>query len=333
MSSSALVISLDFELHWGVLDRRTIESYRANLAGTRAAIAAMLELFEEFSVEATWATVGFLFCESKQELIDMLPETRPRYENPALCPYRILDTVGADEQEAPYHFAPSVLRQIAATPGQEIATHTFSHYYCLEPGQDAACFRADLQAAVRIAAQKGYEIESIVFPRNQMNPAYEGILAEAGIKTFRGSPAAWMHESAAAAGETRVRRAARLADSYLPLANASVLHAWPQSGSKSGPNHEPAELMNVCGSHFLRPYQARFRGAEPVRLRRIQQLLDQAAASGQMYHLWWHPHNFGVHLKENIAFLREILKHFNWLRDTRGMQSYSMKGYRESVLY
>src|SRR5690606_22612734 len=142
--------------------------------------------------------------------------------------------------------------------GQEIATHTFSHYYCLEPGQDIACFRADLQAAIQIAAQKGYEIQSIVFPRNQMNPAYESVLAEAGIKTYRGSPAAWMHESAAAAGETRVRRAARLVDSYLPLANSSVLHSLPEGGPESG----SAELMNVCGSHFLRPYQVRFRGAE-----------------------------------------------------------------------
>jgi hypothetical protein len=32
--------------------------------------------------------------------------------------------------------------------------------------------------------------------------------------------------------------------------------------------------------------------------------------------LWWHPHNFGADLNENVAFLVEILKHYAGLRDT-----------------
>ena len=58
----ALVISLDFELHWGVRDKRPVDGpYRENLLGAREAIPQMLDLFEEFGVAATWATVGFLF--------------------------------------------------------------------------------------------------------------------------------------------------------------------------------------------------------------------------------------------------------------------------------
>src|SRR5262245_13071649 len=57
----ALVISLDFELHWGVRDKRPVDgSYRENLLGAREAIPRMLDLFEEFGIAATWATVGFL---------------------------------------------------------------------------------------------------------------------------------------------------------------------------------------------------------------------------------------------------------------------------------
>ncbi len=322
-NSSSFVISLDFELHWGVFDHSTVNDYRANLEGTRAAITAILELFEEFSIEATWATVGFLFCESKEELLSMLPEVRPQYQNPALNPYRILDEIGENEQDGPYHFAPSVIRQIADTPGQEIATHTFSHYYCLEPGQDIECFRADIQAAMKIAAARGHDIKSIVFPRNQMNPDYKSVLAEAGIVAYRDSPKAWMHESSAAAGETGVRRAARLLDSYIPLTKSAMLHNLSDR-SEAGP-------VNVSGSHFLRPYNARKRIAEPLRLRRIIQLLDQAAATNKMYHLWWHPHNFGINLKENILFLRQILKHFNMLRDTKNMKSQSMASYAEDI--
>src|SRR5450755_2842539 len=85
----AFVISLDFELHWGVRDRPSSSvSYRANLMGARVAIPGMLDLFEEFNVAATWATVGFLFANSRREMEEYSPAIRPVYENPQLDPYR-----------------------------------------------------------------------------------------------------------------------------------------------------------------------------------------------------------------------------------------------------
>ncbi len=50
-----------------------------------------------------------------------------------------------------------------ADTGQEIASRTFAHYYCLEPGQDAA----DLEAARAIAAAQGLATRTLVLPRNQ----------------------------------------------------------------------------------------------------------------------------------------------------------------------
>ena len=75
----ALVISLDFELHWGVRDKCAPDgSYRENLLGARKAVPAMLDLFEEFDIAATWATVGFLFAESRQEREAFSPNARPQ---------------------------------------------------------------------------------------------------------------------------------------------------------------------------------------------------------------------------------------------------------------
>ena len=53
---------------------------------------------------------------------------------------------------------------IKNTRGQEIATHTFSHYYCLEEGQDIQSFESDLKKALEIAKNNGCLIKSIVFP-------------------------------------------------------------------------------------------------------------------------------------------------------------------------
>jgi hypothetical protein len=63
------VISLDYELMWGVRDHATRESYGPNVLGGRQAIPAMLDLFHRRGIRATWAAVGALLCESKDELL------------------------------------------------------------------------------------------------------------------------------------------------------------------------------------------------------------------------------------------------------------------------
>ena len=45
--AGAFVISLDFELFWGVRDSKSLADYGANILGVRQAIPAMLELFCE----------------------------------------------------------------------------------------------------------------------------------------------------------------------------------------------------------------------------------------------------------------------------------------------
>ncbi|MHA1528665.1 MAG: hypothetical protein ACTSVG_06570 [Alphaproteobacteria bacterium] len=165
-SRGGFVISLDFELMWGVRDKRTIANYGANILGARQAVPRLLELFARHRLGCTWATVGMLFFEDRAALRAALPELRPGYAARNLSPYDDLDRIGETERDDPYHFALSLIRQIAATPGQEVATHTFSHFYCLEPGQTVAEFGADLAAARTAAKAIGITLESIVFPRN-----------------------------------------------------------------------------------------------------------------------------------------------------------------------
>ena len=59
MANSSLVISLDFELMWGVFD--TIGArYTENLSGALEAVPLLLELFAKNEISATWASVGLL---------------------------------------------------------------------------------------------------------------------------------------------------------------------------------------------------------------------------------------------------------------------------------
>ena len=116
----------------GARDKRTTADYGANILGARRAIPALLDLFAARQIRCTWATVGFLFCADKDELMASFPPQLPRYRDRRLSPYDDLADLGRDEESDPYRYGLSLLRQIQSRPGQEIATHTFSHYYCLE---------------------------------------------------------------------------------------------------------------------------------------------------------------------------------------------------------
>lgn len=311
----ALVVSLDFEIHWGVRDRVAVDGpYRDHLLGVRSAVPQMLALFQEFGVSATWATVGFLFARGAEEMRSFSPACRPAYQNERLQPYA--EPVGRDEDEDPFHFAPSLIDQVSRAPGQEVATHTFSHYYCLEPGQDRDAFRADLAAALAIARARGIRLQSIVFPRNQHNPAYDDLLVEAGITCYRGNQNAWMYRATGERGNNLRVRSARLADAFLPVGGSHTV-PWKHIRRTAG-------VCNVPASHLVRPVSRRLSALEPLRLRRITADVERAAADGRVVHLWWHPHNFGVRTAENIAFLRQILEVFASCRERFGMQSLTM---------
>lgn len=49
-----------------------------------------------------------------------------------------------------------------------------------------------------------------------------------------------------------------------------------------------------------------------------------AAKTGNNYHLWWHPHNFGENVAENLKQLREIIDYFNVLKSKFGFESAAM---------
>ena len=315
---SSFVISLDFELHWGVCDRdNALTEYRSNLLNTRRVIPRLLDLFEEFDVRATWATVGFLFCESKAELREHLPDERPQYANRRLSAYEYLDLVGDNEEDDPLHFAPSLIEKIADTDGQELASHTLSHYYCLEKGQTTEAFEADIEQAVRLARRRGVELKSLVFPRNQLNPRYLPILKRHGFHTYRGTPPAWMYEPRPGSDENLAHRGLRLLDAYLPLTD-------PTTENSSDVMVEDQTPINVAANRFLRPYFPSLRRLEEIRLRRIKNEMAEAARNQAAYHLWWHPHNFGAHIEENFDFLRRILDYQHLLDRQYGMPSMTM---------
>ena len=310
----AFVISLDFELHWGVRDHEPPHGpYRPNLLGARKAIPRLLQLFDRYGVSATWAIVGFLFAGSREERRKFEPALRPCYYDQALDAYA--EPTGEGEEDDPLHYAPSLIEQIRRCPHQEIGTHTFSHFYCREPGQTIEAFQADLNSATAIAAARGIHFRSFVFPRNQINPDYLGAIRDSGIICYRGAERGWMHRGITRHERTLGLRLARLGDTYIDISGNRIVR-WDEILEANG-------LCNVRASRFLWPYKPGLKGLEQRRLKRTIDQVKLAAAIDAVFHIWFHPHNFGIHLEENLQVLEAILQAFAFARERYGMRSLS----------
>ncbi len=308
-----LTISLDFELFWGMRDKKIIPEYQENLAGVSFAIDEILNKFKEYNIHATWASVGFLFYENADDLKKNIPKSLPNYDHKHLNPY---DYISDNQLEKKYHFAPEIIKKIINTPNQEIGTHTMSHYYCLEKGQTKHEFFDDLTKAIETIKEKtNSNTYSLVFPRNQWNKEYLTVLSDLNILCYRGNESSWIYNAVNEEDESKTRRAVRLLDSYLNI-----------SGHNTYTLKELAvdTPFNIPSSRFLRPVSKKLSFAEPLRLRRIKKAMTYAAKNKELFHLWWHPHNFGADPESNIAFLDEILKHYKFLENKYGMTSLSM---------
>lgn len=310
MSQPTLIISLDFELFWGMQDVVSLEAYKDNILGVRKAIPMMLEMFRNKGIHATWAAVGYLFGDNSEDTAKYFPELRPGYKNEKLSTYACFDNIGKGEHTEDCYYAYDLIKAISLVPGQEIGSHTFSHYYCREEGQTVEQFAADMKAAKAIAAAKGFDLKSVVFPRNQSLPEYTRVLSELGFVAYRDEENDWIHE------KIRFKpllRALRLLDVYLPLTGQCC--------------HEPKiedGIVNLIGSRMYKPFFRPLAFMERLKLNRIKKQMKYAAKNGKVFHLWWHPHNVGIHNELHMKQLEEIIEYYEALRSKYGMRSLNM---------
>ncbi|WP_255247509.1 polysaccharide deacetylase family protein [Paucisalibacillus globulus] len=309
------VISLDLELNWGVFDVFTIQQYRNNLLGAREVVPELLKKFNQDNIHATWGIVGFLFFSNKDDLLKEVPDKVPSYDDMTLSAYQHIQQIGENEIEDPFHYGSQLIHLIKQFPNQEIATHTFSHYYCLAKGQCADNFETDLSKAITVAKKHHLSIQTIIFPRNQINQNYLTICKKHGVTRYRGCENHWLYKITGKQ-DNPIKRLMRLLDSYMNLSGQHI-YDLDELIQKD-------DVINIPSSRFLRPYSKRLRGLEPLKLRRIKIAMEKAAKERKLYHLWWHPHNFGADLEESMKMLDKIITHYQMLNDRYGMESVHM---------
>ncbi|MFC3880930.1 polysaccharide deacetylase family protein [Algoriphagus namhaensis] len=314
MNPGIFTISLDFELLWGIFDKVGATYKPEYFSNTRALIPKMLERFAKAEVEVTWATVGMLFAENEEEWESYSPEYQPSYRDPRFSAYHWVKENGIRPE---VHFAPELIKLILEIPGQELGSHSFAHYYTLMRGQSAEQFRQDLRATQRIATHKfGVTLDSLVFPRNHLNELYLTLCKEEGYEQVRGNPKNWYWQETQ--HESFSKKLFRSADCFFPVGERT---SFPLDEVKQYPD----EPIILPASRILRPFAKSNALMNYTRLNRVKAEMSLAAEKGEGYHLWWHPHNFGIDPEASLRELDDILLHFTRLKETLGFQSMSMR--------
>lgn len=311
-NNGSFTISLDFELFWGVRDKRLLVDYRENLEGVWTVIPKILDLFNKYEIHTTWAIVGFLFFKDSKELQKNFPSILPMYKKNNLSSYPYIKDM-ENLFENKLHFAKELIELIKNTSNQEVASHTFSHFYMLEENSAKESFIKDTKSFMDISEKEKLKIKSIVLPRNQINKNSFNILKDHGITIYRGNPEHWAYKDGDVNKDFK-KKVLRFLDTYVNL-----------SGYKTSLPIEDNGIYNVKSSIFLRPYSRTFSLLENLKLRRIKNSMLHAAKNGENFHLWWHPHNFGINQEENLKNLEEILLYFHFLKEKYNMKSKTMK--------
>ncbi len=292
MSRGALCISIDLELAWGIWDKPSAEYHRLCAEKERAVVNALLKLFASRAIPATWAIVGRLLGKSG--------------EAPT-----------ATEFGERIWSAPDLVDAIRdASPAHDIGSHGFAHIYFQESDRDRV--REDLRSARRMHDEHGLRFDSFVFPRNQV--AHLDLLADAGIKVFRGIDVGWHTATRERLGKLP-GRAANLVDKLLPIPPAVV-----------EPKAHPYGLVELPGSMLLLGRNGVRRLVRPEIAEMKAKLgLRRAARHGGIFHLWFHPSNFYRETDVQLRVLQKILDEACAMRDRAAIDIRPMASFAQGT--
>lgn len=249
MMKPTVTISIDLELAWGNWDN--LEPYHIGHVekSERMITTRLLEIFDRYDISVTWAFVAALLDE---------------------------DSAKNMPGDMKLWYAPDIIDKIRrAKVNHELGSHGGRHRY-FDVMTDAEA-REDILFAQHIHRSQGIPLRSFVYPRNKV--AKTGLLAEHGIKVYRGEDIAW-HQSIRNR-QVHLGRLANLADKFLPIAPETVMPLRDK------------EMCNIPGSMLFLGRGGVRRFIHPsTMLSKLQKGVNAALHKNEVFHLWFHPSNF-----------------------------------------
>lgn len=271
-----VTISLDTELAWGCFDTVGVETHQPAYEHTRSVICRLCTLLSGYRIPATWAVVAHLLddCPTGRDPHSNLPD--PRFD-------WINDWYGSlpcrTDVDRNLWFAPDVVEMVQrCDPPQEIGLHGYSHMIL---GEDVCCpaaADAEIERAISVFREAGLRPESFIFPRNYVG--YRNVLRDHGINVYRAPNAEWVERTLL---PDPIKKGGR----WLTEATVSTPPVVTPITADG--------LTGVPGSQVFRPYHDGWQYTPAdSQLKRARKGIEQAAATGKIFHLWFHPFNLAL---------------------------------------
>lgn len=299
--SGYLVLSLDFESMWGSIGSKNVDGFRNRTANESLVVTQLLTLLEKYKIHSTWATVGALAYESKEELLKTINyDINYKEWNLSLSDY-ISNT---DKS----YFLKDLVDKVGNSSSVEMASHTFTHAYFCSESVNEEIVNQELLKSKNILGQYG-EVKTIIFPRNQINDKYIPLLKNNGITIYRG----------------KIDRLFN--NKYLEFINCYFPISRKTTYSTDMIKEDDSGITNIPASLFLRFYNRKFSFLEPIKLKRLKLAMRRSAKKGLVFHLWFHPHNLagGGYIDKNLKILQKLFEYYKRLNEKYNYQSVNMK--------
>ena len=305
----SFIISLDFEMMWGAIFNDSVKAgYQHRTPYVKKIIPELLRLFKKYNMHATWAIVGGIACSNKEEaLLYASSSVKDPYSEQSLKDFirRI------PENCADLYFNKNLVNAIAMTKGQEIGTHTFSHFYYFEHGTPQIKLKDELVSSCNVLNTfEMVNVKTLVLPKNQVSEDIYSSMHEMGLSIIRG-----IQRNKRFNKTSKFLKYLRFIDAYIPICGDA-------SYEYSEIFHDG--IFDCRASRFWRTYLSKLSFLEPLKIYRIKRELTFAAKHNRVYHLWFHPHNLSSDYEKNLKQLEKLLIHFKKLENKYGMQSLNM---------
>ncbi len=315
MKKGKFVISLDTEIAWGRIEESNKDSYLPLFEKTREVVKRLVDVFDKYEIPATWAMVGRLIEDSDNLSIFSKMKIEDYY--PSLTSKKIYEDSILNNESNSYVLAKEFMDQVMnAKVIHEIGTHSYHHIlFGKIPKSDKYLVEKDVEGAKGILKKYGIDCQSVVFPRNLIG--HLDVFQKNGINCYRGPDKFWFDRMPNA-----IKKPISLLNTFLPI-SPTVVDAENKNG-----------MVNIPGSLFFRITHFGIKKNVPFSILEKKAIkgLQQASSQGKIFHLWFHPFNFGYKMDEHFNAFEKVLKEAKRLRDIGKIETQTMKTIKDEVL-
>lgn len=312
MTQGRFILSLDYELIWGVYEKKRIWDYvHSNLNNANDALVKICDLAEQYDIKLSIGIVGLLnidhnknddsICNNKIKSIAFWKKNRESIYRNHLTDF---DKICGD---------PSIIQNLISRKNIEIVSHTYYHSFFQDEENLKETLSLESFKIKELFKLLEIPMNSIIFPRNQYNKELLKEFQTLGFRYFRGIDFgfSWTKHSLFKKNFNLLSKLYYIIRLY---------SGYPVDRTYFLPKKEMG-LKNVKGSYFMRPYNHITKKIEHRKVLSIKKQMSKAALEGKYFHIWWHPHNYGKNLNENLSQIEEIFRHYKELNLKFGYES------------